>query len=51
MLGVEKATVVRIKGTTILSSKEYNKETFDASQHVIEEENSTRHPEEKFLKF
>jgi len=50
MLGVEKATVVRIKGATILGSKEYSKETFDVSQHIEEEENSTGNPETKFLK-
>lgn len=50
MLGVQKATIVRIKGTEILSTKEYEKETFDARHHVQEEENLVTDPERKFLK-
>lgn len=50
MLGVEKATVIRIKGTNILGTKEYDKESFDPTQHVLEEENSLKDPERKFLK-
>ncbi|CAI6349314.1 unnamed protein product [Macrosiphum euphorbiae] len=49
MLGVEKATVIRIKGTNILGTKEYDKESFDPTQHVLEEENSPKDPERKFL--
>lgn len=49
MLGVQQATVIRVKGTEILNSKEYNKETFDVSEHVQEEENSIVDPERKFL--
>lgn len=50
MLGVEKATVIRIKGMDILGTKEYDKESFDPAQHVLEEENSPKDPERKFLK-
>jgi len=50
MLGVEKATVIRIKGLNVLGTKEYDKESFDPAQHVIEEENSPKDPERKFLK-
>lgn len=49
MLNVEKATVIRIKGTEVLGTKEYDKETFDASKHVEEEEMSLVEPERKFL--
>lgn len=49
MLGVEKATVVRVKGTDIMGSKEYDKETFDVFKHIEEEENSVVDPEKKFL--
>jgi len=51
MLGVEKATVVRIKGTEILNSKDYAKESFDVFQHIQEEEDSVVDPEKKFLKY
>jgi hypothetical protein len=49
MLGVKNATVIRVKGTDIMSSKEYDKETFDVSKHIEEEENSLVDPEKKFL--
>ncbi|XP_050420922.1 uncharacterized protein LOC126833549 [Adelges cooleyi] len=38
MLGVEQATVVRVKGLEILNKKEYQKDTFDIKQHIEEEE-------------
>lgn len=50
MLGIENATVVRIKGTEILNTKEYAKESFDVDTHVQEEENSELDAEKKFLK-
>jgi len=50
MLGVEKATVIRIKGTQVLGTKEYDKESFDLTQHILEEENSSKDAERKFLK-
>lgn len=50
MLGVKKATVIRMRGAEILSSKEYDKETFDLAAHVQEEESSNKDPERKFLK-
>jgi len=49
MLGVEKATVVRIKGTEILNSKDYAKESFDVFQHIQEEEDSVVDPEKKIF--
>lgn len=49
MLGVDKATVIRIKGVDVLGSKNYDKESFDATQHVLEEENASIDPERKFL--
>lgn len=51
MLGIKKATVIRMKGTDVLSSKDYHKETFDPLEHVQEEENSPNAKEMKFLKF
>lgn len=48
MLGVENATIIRMRGTEILSAKEYNKETFDPSQHIVEE-NSIADPMKQFL--
>jgi len=42
MLGVDKATVIRIKGASVLGTKDYDKETFDPAQHVLEEENSSK---------
>lgn len=50
MLGVQKATVVRMKGGEILSSKDYHKETFDPFEHIEEEENSSVEKNKKFLK-
>lgn len=49
MLGVDKATVIRIKGVNVLGSKGYDKESFDPAQHVLEEENSPIDPERKFI--
>jgi len=49
MLGVDKATVIRIKGVNVLNSKGYDKESFDPTQHVLEEENASIDPERKFL--
>lgn len=49
MLGVDKATVIRIKGVDVLGSKGYDKESFDPTQHVLEEENASIDPERKFL--
>ncbi|XP_025199510.1 uncharacterized protein LOC112597613 isoform X2 [Melanaphis sacchari] len=51
MLGVEKATVIRIKGANVMGTKEYDKESFDPTQHVLEEESSSKDPERKFLQF
>lgn len=50
MLGVEKATVIRIKGTEVLNTKDYDKETFDVEKHVQDEENSSVDSINKFLK-
>jgi len=50
MLGTENATVVRIRGTEVLNTKEYNKESFDLDQHVQEEEKSDVDAKRKFLK-
>lgn len=50
MLGVKNATVIRMKGTEILNTKEYNKETFDVAEHLKEEENSPIDSINKFLK-
>ncbi|XP_050053871.1 uncharacterized protein LOC114124212 isoform X3 [Aphis gossypii] len=49
MLGVDKATVIRMKGVNVLGSKDYDKESFDPTQHVLEEENAPLDPERKFL--
>lgn len=49
MLGVEKATVIRMKGIEVLATKEYDKETFDIHQHIKDEETSTVDLERKFL--
>ncbi|XP_060840224.1 uncharacterized protein LOC132921294 isoform X1 [Rhopalosiphum padi] len=49
MLGVDKATVIRIKGASVMGTKDYDKESFDPAQHVLEEENSSKDPERKFL--
>lgn len=50
MLGTQKATIIRVQGTEILSSKDYDKESFDISQHIEEEENSNVDSTRKFLK-
>lgn len=50
MLGVKQATVIRMRGTEVLNTKEYDKETFDVAQHVQEEENSSVDDVKKFLK-
>lgn len=49
MLGTENATVIRMKGLSILNTKDYSKEKFDINEHIAEEENSTMAPEGKFL--
>lgn len=50
MLNVPKATVIRIKGVEVMGRKDYDKETFDLSQHIQEEESLSVDPERKFLK-
>lgn len=50
MLGTEKATIIRIKNTEIMSTKEYDKETFDVAQHIEEEESADVDYTRKFLK-
>lgn len=50
MLGTENATIIRIKGTQILNTKEYNKESFNVDEHVLEENNSDIDNEKKFLR-
>lgn len=50
MLGIKQATVIRMKGTEVLNTKEYDKETFDVSEHLQEEEKSPVDSINKFLK-
>lgn len=50
MLGIENATIVRIKGTEVLGSKEYHKESFNVDEHILEEENSKVDKEKQFLR-
>ncbi|XP_050546575.1 uncharacterized protein LOC126908482 isoform X2 [Daktulosphaira vitifoliae] len=52
MLGVEKATVIRIKGFEVLNKKEYKKDTFDINKHIEEEEVNSEilGPEKSFVK-
>lgn len=50
MLNVKKATVIRIQGTEVVNTKEYDKETFDIEQHIEEEENSNKSPVQKFVR-
>lgn len=49
MLNVKKATVIRIQGTEVVATKDYDRETFDLAQHIQEEESSPIDPEKKFL--
>lgn len=50
MLGVQNATVIRIKGADVLNTKDYNKETFDITKHINDEENSQVDNESKFIR-
>lgn len=50
MLGIQKATIVRMKGIEVLNAKEYNKETFNITEHIEEEENSLVDSKNKFMK-
>lgn len=50
MLGVQKATIVRVKGIDVLNSKEYDKETFNLTEHIEDEESSLVDQKNKFLK-
>ncbi|VVC40436.1 Hypothetical protein CINCED_3A018053 [Cinara cedri] len=50
MLNIPKATIVRMKGAEVLNSKDYNKETFNLSEHIQEEESSPVDPHNKFIR-
>lgn len=50
MLGTKKATIIRVQGTELLGSKDYDIETFDINQHIEEEESSNTDSKNKFLK-
>lgn len=50
MLGVENATVIRVRGTEVLNSKEYHKESFNVDEHILDETNSNVDREKQFLK-
>lgn len=52
MLGVEKATVIRIKGFEVLNKKEYERDSFDITKHIEDEEinSETLGPEKSFIK-
>lgn len=50
MLGIENATIIRVKGTEVLNSKEYHKESFNVDEHILKEKNSNVEKEKQFLR-